>query len=83
MRRPWQVWTLFLLGVALVATPMVWLTLKALELDRKELAARQQIEIELRDRHLHVEPLGERAFGMRFQPRRTEHGETGPEHDGE
>ena len=48
MRRPWQIWTLFLLGVALVAAPMTWLTLKALEVDRKELEARQQIDIEQR-----------------------------------
>ena len=48
MRRPWQIWTLYLLGVALVAAPMAWLTLKALELDRKELQARQQIDIEQR-----------------------------------
>ena len=48
MRRPWQVWTLFVVGVALVAAPMAWLTLKALELDRKELEARQQIDIEQR-----------------------------------
>ncbi|MEX2026720.1 MAG: HAMP domain-containing sensor histidine kinase [Pirellulaceae bacterium] len=48
MRRPWQIWLLFLLGAALVAAPMAWLTLKALELDRAELQARQQIEVEER-----------------------------------
>jgi signal transduction histidine kinase len=48
MRRPWQIWTLFLLGAALVAAPMAWLTLKALELDRAELQARRQIEVEER-----------------------------------
>ena len=27
MRRPWQIWTLFVLGVTLVAAPLAWLTL--------------------------------------------------------
>lgn len=46
MKRPWQVWLLFVLGLAVVTPAMVWLTIKALELDRAELAARQQIELE-------------------------------------
>ena len=46
MKRPWQVWLLFALGLALVIPPMAWLTVKALELDRAELAARQQIELD-------------------------------------
>ena len=46
MKRPWQVWLLFALGLLLVVPPMVWLTIKALELDRAELHARQQIELE-------------------------------------
>lgn len=48
MKRPWQVWLLFLLGMTLVVPPMAWLSVKALELDRSELAARQQIEVEER-----------------------------------
>lgn len=46
MKRPWQIWTLYLLGLALVLPPMAWLTVKALELDRAELQARQQVELE-------------------------------------
>ncbi len=46
MLRPLQIWLLFLLGLALVLPPMGWLTVKALELDRAELAARQQVELE-------------------------------------
>ena len=48
MLRPFQIWLLFLLGLALVLPPMGWLTVKALELDRAELAARQQVELEER-----------------------------------
>ena len=48
MKRPWQVWLLFLVGLLLVVPPMAWLTIKALELDRAELQARQQIELEER-----------------------------------
>jgi len=48
MKRPWQVWLLFLCGLLLVVPPMAWLTFKALELDRAEFQARQQIEIEER-----------------------------------
>ena len=46
MLRPFQIWLLFLVGLALVLPPMGWLTVKALELDRAELAARQQVELE-------------------------------------
>src|SRR6185436_20180645 len=46
MLRPFHIWLLFLLGLALVLPPMGWLTVKALELDRAELAARQQVELE-------------------------------------
>ena len=46
MLRPLHIWLLFLLGLALVLPPMGWLTVKALELDRAELAARQQVELE-------------------------------------
>jgi signal transduction histidine kinase len=46
MLRPFQIWLLFFLGLALALPPMVWLTVKALELDQAELAARQQVELE-------------------------------------
>ena len=46
VRRPWQIWLLYALGLAIVLPPMVWLTLKALELDRAEAVARRQAEIE-------------------------------------
>ncbi|MFN0021136.1 MAG: sensor histidine kinase [Pirellulaceae bacterium] len=46
MLRPFHIWLLFLLGLALVLPPMGWLTVKALELDKAELAARQQVELE-------------------------------------
>jgi signal transduction histidine kinase len=42
MKHPWQVWTLFLFSLALVVPAMVWLTLKALELDRAEAEAQRQ-----------------------------------------
>ena len=48
MLRPFHIWLLFLLGLALVLPPMGWLTIKALELDNAELAARQQVELEER-----------------------------------
>ena len=46
MKRPWQVWLLFCLGLAVVVPAMVWLTVKAIELDRAELLARRQAEFE-------------------------------------
>ena len=46
MRRPWQIWLLYALGLAIVLPAMGWLTLKALELDRAEAVARHQAEIE-------------------------------------
>jgi signal transduction histidine kinase len=48
MKRPWQVWLLYFLGLLIVVPPMGWLSLKALELDSAELQARQQIELEER-----------------------------------
>lgn len=46
MLRPVHIWLLFLLGLGLVLPQMGWLTVKALELDRAELQARQQVELE-------------------------------------
>jgi signal transduction histidine kinase len=48
MRRPWQVWSLFTLCLLAAVPAMVWVTFKALELDRSELAARLQAEQEER-----------------------------------
>lgn len=42
MKRPWQIWTLFLLCLAFVVPAMIWLTMKALELDRQRSVAEQQ-----------------------------------------
>lgn len=44
MRHPWQVWLLFLLCLAVVLPAMGWLSIKAVELDRAELAARRQTD---------------------------------------
>lgn len=46
MKRPWQIWTLFLLCLAATAPAMAWLSLKALELDRAESLARRQAALE-------------------------------------
>jgi signal transduction histidine kinase len=46
MKRPWQIWLLFLLCLVIVVPAMGWLTLKALELDRAESLARRQAELE-------------------------------------
>lgn len=42
MKRPWQIWMLFLFSLALVIPAMAWLTVKALELDRNEAEAQRQ-----------------------------------------
>ncbi|MDX1946814.1 MAG: HAMP domain-containing sensor histidine kinase [Pirellulaceae bacterium] len=44
--RPWQIWLLFALGLAVVTPALAWLTVKALALDRAELQARRQAEQE-------------------------------------
>lgn len=46
MRHPWQTWLLFGLCLAMVLPAMVWLTCKALQLDRADAAARQQADLE-------------------------------------
>jgi signal transduction histidine kinase len=46
VKRPWHVWFLFGLGLLVVVPAFVWLTVKALELDRAELLARSQAEFE-------------------------------------
>ncbi len=46
MKRPWQIWLLYALGLAGIAAAFGWLTVKALELDRAESLARRQAELE-------------------------------------
>lgn len=46
MKRPWQIWLLFLLCLAMVVPAMVWLTQQAFELDRAEATASAQAEME-------------------------------------
>lgn len=46
MRRPWQIWLLFLVCLAMVLPVMVWLTHTALKLDRAEALAQQQADLE-------------------------------------
>jgi signal transduction histidine kinase len=46
MRHPWQYWATFGVGLALVLPAMLWLTIKAMELDRANATARRQAELE-------------------------------------
>lgn len=46
MRHPWQYWAAFVVGLALVLPAMLWLTLKAMELDQANAVARRQAELE-------------------------------------
>jgi signal transduction histidine kinase len=46
MRHPWQYWATFVVGLALVLPAMLWLTLKAMELDQANAVARRQAELE-------------------------------------
>jgi signal transduction histidine kinase len=46
MKRPWQIWSLFLLCLAITAPAMGWLSLKALEVDRAESHARRQAALD-------------------------------------
>jgi len=46
MKRPWQIWLLFLLCLALVLPAMGWLSLQALDLDQVQQQARRQAELE-------------------------------------
>ena len=44
MKRPWQIWTLFALCLAIALPAMVWLTVKAVKLDADEALARRQLD---------------------------------------
>jgi hypothetical protein len=46
MTRPWQIWSLFGLCLAMVLPAMIWLTHKAIQLDRAEALAQQHAELE-------------------------------------
>jgi signal transduction histidine kinase len=46
MKRPWQVWLIFLACLAMVLPAMVWLSRMALDLDRAEALARRQADLE-------------------------------------
>src|SRR5687767_15319914 len=46
MRRPWHYWAAFAVGPAIVLPAMLWLTLKAMELDQANALARRQAELE-------------------------------------
>ena len=46
MRRPWQIWTLFALCLAMVLPAMLWLTQRAVLLDRADALAQQQADVE-------------------------------------
>jgi signal transduction histidine kinase len=46
VRRPWQIWIVYLASLAIVMAGVVWLSLRALEAERAESIARQQAAIE-------------------------------------
>ncbi|WP_254509421.1 sensor histidine kinase [Anatilimnocola floriformis] len=46
MRHPWQYWATFGVGLALVLPAMLWLTIKAMELDHATAIARRQAALE-------------------------------------
>ena len=48
MKRPWQIWTLYVVCLAAVLPAMGWLTTKSLQLDRAEALAQRQAELEER-----------------------------------
>ncbi len=44
MKKPWQIWGAFCLGLAIALTGLGWLTLRAIDLDRAERLARGEAE---------------------------------------
>jgi len=46
MKRPWQIWLVYGVGLAALMGAFAWLTVKAIELDRAERLARRQAELE-------------------------------------
>lgn len=55
MKKPWQVWTLYLLCLALVVPTMAWLTMKIVEQDR--LRESDRIDTELARREAELQDL--------------------------
>lgn len=45
MKRPWQVWTAFGIALMIVLPPMIWLTVKAVEVDRQREIDRNETEL--------------------------------------
>ncbi len=52
MKKPWQIWTLFAVSVAIVALAMSWLSHQALHLDRLREVDRKQTELARREAEL-------------------------------
>src|SRR5436190_18600600 len=46
MKRPWEIWLLYAIGLFGVMGAFAWLTVRAVELDRAEMIARRQAELE-------------------------------------
>ncbi|MDP6380367.1 MAG: sensor histidine kinase, partial [Phycisphaerae bacterium] len=46
MRRPWQIWLVFGLGLSVVLAAVGWISIEALRLDRAQAEARQQAVLE-------------------------------------
>lgn len=45
MRQPWQVWTVFGIALMIVIPPMIWLSVKAVEVDRQREIDRRETEL--------------------------------------
>lgn len=52
MRKPWQIWLVFLLGLAVVVPTMGWLTVKTIQLDRLRETDRYETELARREAEL-------------------------------
>ncbi|MEX2187164.1 MAG: HAMP domain-containing sensor histidine kinase [Pirellulales bacterium] len=52
MKRPWQIWTVFGVALAVALGIMAWLTHKAIALDRAEAAARAELDLARRQAEL-------------------------------
>lgn len=45
MKRPWQIWTIFFVVLMIVVPPMIWLSVKAIEVDRQRENDRIQTDL--------------------------------------
>jgi signal transduction histidine kinase len=52
MKRPWQIWTVFGVALAVACGIMAWLTFKTVALDRAEAAARSELDLARRQAEL-------------------------------